>query len=269
MRRVVSVSLALLLIVAATVAAHDLFLKPALFFVAPNSDVTLRVLNGTFTQSEAAVTADRVRDLSVVTPSGTMHPDTSAWRSQGDTSILSIRTGTAGTYVAGVSTRPRVLRLEAKDFNGYLASDGVPDVLEARRRNGELATPARERYSKHVKTILQVGDERSSAIEAVLGYPAELIPLGNPYSLRVGGVLHVRALVDGKPVARQYIVIGGRTPGGARIAQRSVRTDTAGVARVTLASRGQWYVKFIHMTRVAEDSVDYESKWASLTFEIR
>jgi hypothetical protein len=30
-----------------------------------------------------------------------------------------------------------------------------------------------------------------------------------------------------------------------------------------------WYVKFIHMARVREDSVDYESKWATMTFEVR
>jgi len=44
------------------------------------------------------------------------------------------------------------------------------------------------------------------------------------------------------------------------------------VARVTLASTGVWYVKFIRMRRVsssAADSVDYESKWAPLTFALR
>lgn len=36
--------------------------------------------------------------------------------------------------------------------------------------------PARERYSKHVKVIVQVGDRRTNAYETALGYPAELIP---------------------------------------------------------------------------------------------
>lgn len=61
---------------------------------------------------------------------------------------------------------------------------------------------------------------------------------------------------------------GGRTPSGARIPQQRVKSDANGVARIRLTHRGRWYVKFIHMEPVS-DSVDYESKWATLTFEIR
>ena len=48
--------------------------------------------------------------------------------------------------------------------------------------------------------------------------------------------------------------------------------DAEGVATVTMPSAGVWYVKFIRMARVpaaAHDSVDYESKWATLTFAVR
>jgi hypothetical protein len=49
-----------------------------------------------------------------------------------------------------------------------------------------------------------------------------------------------------------------------------VRTDADGVARVWLRSSGIWYVKFIHMERVTADTtIDYESKWATLTFQVR
>jgi hypothetical protein len=32
---------------------------------------------------------------------------------------------------------------------------------------------------------------------------------------------------------------------------------------------GWWYVKFIHMVPVNGDTVNYESKWATLTFQVR
>ena len=260
----------LLLGTAAALAAHDLFLKPEHYFVRPGGTVRVHVLNGTFSKSEGAVTRDRLRDLSVVTPGGVMQADTNAWQATGDTSVLTVQTGAAGTYVIGASLRPRELRLEAKDFNAYLASDGVPDILAARRRSNELDQPARERYHKHVKAVVQVGDVRSEGYQTTLGYPAELVPLDNPYALGVGGVLRVRALVEGRPVANQLVVSGGRTPSGGRIAQRSVRTDSTGVARVRIGSRGAWYVKFIHMERAAADTtIDYESKWATLTFGVR
>lgn len=269
MRRAISLTIVLLLVVVTSLAAHDLFLKPLAFYVSPNSDVSVRVLNGTFTKSENAVTRDRLRDVSLVSPSGRERVDTAQWADRADTSVVTVRTGAAGTYVVGASTFPRGIRLTAEQFNDYLASDGVPDVLSARRASGELQKAARERYSKHVKTIIQVGDTRTDGFAAALGYPAELIPIDNPYTLKSGSTLRVRALVDGQPVANQFVVAGGRTPSGQRIRVRKTRADANGVASIVLGARGHWYVKFIHMVPVTGDSVDYESKWATITFQIR
>lgn len=254
---------------AAALAAHDLFLKPARFIVAPGSQVRVRALNGTFSRSEGGVARDRIREITLVSPDSTTPLDTAVWEVGGDTSSVVVRTGRAGTYVVGLSVRPRMIALGPKDFNAYLESDGVPDVLESRRRNGQLGDSARERYSKHVKTMLQVGRQRSEGYATVLGYPAELVPLENPYALKPGGRLTVRALVDGSPVSNQFVLAGGRTATGGRIATKSARTDADGQARIAITTRGQWYVKFIHMMPVRDDSANYESKWATLTFEVR
>lgn len=277
----VSVTL-LLLLTAGALDAHDLFLRLDSFFVRPESAVQIAVLNGTFSKSENAVTRDRLRDISVVGPSGREHLDTTVWDARGDTSRLNLRIGPSGTYLVGASTLEREITLEAKDFNDYLAEDGIPDVLAARRKNGELGAKATERYSKHVKALLQAGGRRSEGFDAVLGYPAELVPLNNPYLARAGGWLRVRALVDGNPVANQLIVAGGRLSRGGRLAERRMRTDADGVAHIRISDRGQWYVKFINMIPFAGDrsshpagtppgspAPDYESKWATLTFEIR
>lgn len=270
MRRTLGIALALLLVVVTALAAHDLFIKPAAFFLAANTSSQARIVNGTFTRSENAVTWDRVRDVSIVGPAGRSHPDVSAWSDKGDTSVLRFTTGAPGTYVLGVSTLPRELRLKAKEFNAYLESDGVPDVLAARRASGEITQAARERYQKHIKAMVQVGDTRSDAYATTLGYPAELIPLANPYEMEDGAALRLRVLVDGQPVANQYVVTGGRTAAGGRIAVTGYRSDSAGIVHIPIRSAGQWYVKFIHMTKVTGDTtVDYESKWASLVFEIR
>jgi uncharacterized GH25 family protein len=272
MKRRVAIVAVLLLVASGTLAAHDLFLQPDSFFAAPGETITVRVLNGTFSKSENAVARDRLRDISLVTPEGVTHPDTSYWDDRSDTtmSVLEVRVGSSGTYVIGASILPRELTLDAKDFNTYLAADGIPDVLAARRKNKELGKPVRERYSKHVKAVVQVGDRRTDAYDTDFSYPAELVLLGNPYALRPGGTLRVRALVDGRPVANQLVIAGGRMPSGARIAPRSMRTDSAGIVRVWVSSRGAWYVKFIHMERATADTtIDYESKWATLTFGVR
>jgi hypothetical protein len=264
-------ALVLLCLVATTAFAHDLFFRMGSFFVTTNSSNRVLVLNGTFSSSENSVTQDRLLDLSVVSPSGRAKADTSLWSAAGDTSVFTLRTGSAeGTYVVGASLSPREITLSAKDFNGYLAEDGIPDVLAVRKAKGELGKPATERYAKHIKALVQVGAARSGDFAFVMGYPAELVPLDNPYSLRPGSVLRVRAMVDNRPVANQLVVSGGRIPSGARLAEQRVRTDANGVARITLHRRGQHYVKFIHMVPwTGADKLDYESKWATLTFELR
>jgi hypothetical protein len=96
-RVIAPVVASVLLTFASALAAHDLFLRARSYFVEPNTAVEITVLNGTFDESEGAVARHRVRDISVVGPHGTTHPDTGAWRPQGDTTLLRLRTGEAGT----------------------------------------------------------------------------------------------------------------------------------------------------------------------------
>jgi uncharacterized GH25 family protein len=268
--------------------AHDLFLRPADFVVKPNAQVHLRVLNGTFTASESPVARERIRDLTIAGPDGVSHADVSSWTladggtsaKGGKESAWQVSVRGAGTYMMGASVHPKTIRLTGKQFNSYLHEDGLPDVLAARRADGTLEQPAHERYSKHVKALVRVEDRATretatpgdTAFARVLGYPAELVPLADPYRLRPGAVLRVRALVDGQPVPSQVVLAGGRTASGAVIPERSVRTGADGVASIPLRAKGAWYVKFIRMRPVpasAHDSVNYESKWATLTFAVR
>ena len=260
--------LVLATVTAAALLAHNLFLKLETYFVPPETAVRVAVLNGSFASSEGSVTPDRLLDLSVVGPIDRRTLSRDAWKPVGDTTWLTVRTGAPGTYVIGASLAPREISLSAEDFNSYLEHDGIPDMLEARTRRGELTRPARERYQKHVKAVLQVGETRTDAFQTRLGYPAELVPLGNPYGLQVGDSLAFRCLVDGKPEAHQLVIAGGEHDGQAR-QELQARSDAEGVVRFVLGTPGKWYVKFIHMEPATDQGIDYESKWATLTFEVR
>ena len=250
--------------------AHDMFLKPAQFFLAENATLDLALLNGTFSKSENAIERKRLLDISLLGPAGRFHVDTSQWKATGDTSFISLKVGAAGTYVIGVSTRPNMIALKADEFNAYLKDDGIPDVLAARTRNGELKKDSRERYHKHVKAMVQVGETRSEHFATALGYPAEIIPVNNPYALKVGGTLRFRTLIDGKPAGNQYVLYGGRTASGGRIEMKNLRSGADGSAEIHLAQAGTWYIKFINMTKLTGDpEADYESKWATLTFAVK
>src|SRR5512145_925823 len=172
----------------------------------PNATVRVVVLNGTFSASEAAVAADRLLDLSVVGPTERRAIPRASWQPSGDSTWLTVQTGAPGTYVIGASLSPRQIALSGEDYNSYLKEDGIPDELDARTRRGELGKAVRERYHKHVKAVLQVGEIRTNAFTTVLGYPAEIVPLTNPYAARIGDTLAVRALVDGRAVVDQLVI---------------------------------------------------------------
>lgn len=276
---------ALVVGIAGTLSAHDMFLKLPSFFLAPNSTATIALLNGTFDQSENVITRDRMVDVSIVAPGGVVHPPASAWRDTAahhwhadsvDTALLEFETGAPGTYVIGVSTKPRVFTLGAQEFDDYLAHDGVLDILEERRAEASPDSVT-ERYSKHVKAIAQVGDARSDEFSIALEYPIELIPLQNPYELGVGDDLEVRLELGREPVANQLVYASyeghhahADAEGHEHTTAVTTRTDDRGVARIPLSAAGKWFVRTIHMVETtSEPDVDYESNWATLTFEIR
>lgn len=254
---------------AAVAAAHDLFLKFDSYFLKPNSKTTVRLLNGTFRASEATVARERMIDVSIIKPAGERtHPPATGWRDEGSTSLLELETGAAGTYVVGLSTKSRDVEQKAAAFNDYLAHDGMPDTLTERRKNTELDQDVRRRYSKYVKAIFQAGDERSDSYKTPLGYPVEIIPRQNPYALKAGQTLELLCLKDGQPLVNQFVTVG-RELNGRAVTLPSVRSDNNGVARIPLKGAGKWYVKFIQMTRLDDPQLNYESKWATLTFEVK
>ncbi|MEL7160626.1 MAG: DUF4198 domain-containing protein, partial [Bacteroidota bacterium] len=185
-----------LLSVAILCSSHDMFLKLDTYILHANHAASIQLLNGTFEASENTIDRNRMLDVSLVGHGERTRVDSSQWAEVGETTVLNFRTGKAGTWVAGVSTRSRDFEMDAEAFNRYLKHDGVLDVLEDRKTNGKADQNAVERYSKHVKTIFQVGDTRTNDWSVDLGYPIEFIPLSNPYDLHAGDKLRVRLLRD-------------------------------------------------------------------------
>jgi len=266
-KHVISAGLLSLSLVA-SIFAHDLFLKTDSFFLKPNSKFTVRVMNGTFLESEGAVTFARLSDVSVVSGGNRVHPKEADLSKDETTAFLNLTTGAAGTYVIGLSTKSREIALKAADFNEYLKEDGLPDTLEERRKTGELEKDAKERYAKHVKAVLQVGKTPTDDYKTVLGYPVELVPQQNPYKLKKGDTIEILCLKDGKPLAGQ-VVLAGRAESGKIKASPELRSDAKGIVKLELDGSGKWYVKFINMAKLDDPDLNYESKWTTLTFEIK
>lgn len=269
MKRKIITAFVICAVLALPAFAHDLFLKPDSFFAMVNQKISISVMNGTFQSSEGAVNFARLTDVSVVSPSGSRANSKEADFTKNETTaFLGLTPTEAGNYVVGLSTTWRESSLPAAEFNKYLPAEGIPDILEDRKRDGELDKDARYRYSKYVKTVLQAGEKQTDSYKTVLGYAVEMVPQQNPYKLKTGGTIEILCLKDGKPLAGQLVTTGYEAA-SKMLDETSARTDKNGMLRVKLTGAGKWYAKFINMVKVDDPKLNYESKWATLTFEVR
>jgi hypothetical protein len=272
-------ALAALLVAAvgAIVSGHELYLRPRGFFVAPHATVTIPVLNGTFGASENAVARERLADLTLAGPAGRRPLDRTAWTAREPRSSVRVAFGGPGTYVVAASTAARTLRLDGPAFDRYLADEGIAPILARRRAAERFGQAARESYAKAAKTLVAVTDAgghvagtASTTALRPLGYDAEIVPLVDPYAVGVGGVVTIRALVDGRPLAGWTVLAGGTVgTSTTAIPLQTLTTDADGRAAVRLTDDGHWFVRFVFMREARPDEgVDYVSRWATLTFGV-
>ncbi|HCA57730.1 MAG TPA: hypothetical protein DEP46_07105, partial [Blastocatellia bacterium] len=224
--------------------AHDLFLKPDSFFTKAGGSTRLSVMNGTFKTSEGAVAFSRLTDASIVSPGGKRASiGESNFAKNETTAFIDIATPDEGNYVVGLSTNWRENALAAKEFNEYLTLEGIPGVLDERKRDNELDKDARYRYSKYVKTILQAGKKSTDDYKVVLGYAVEMIPQQNPYKSKPGQTIDILCLRDGKPLVGQTVLVGYDS-GSKMASEKSLKSDSSGLIKIKLESPGKWYAKF-------------------------
>ena len=55
---------------------------------------------------------------------------------------------------------------------------------------------------------------------------------------------------------------------GAHLKFHTLRTDADGRATFLISQKGVWYISLIHMVETDDPDADYESNWATMTFEV-
>ena len=288
-----------LVLVFILLCSHNLYIKMEPYFLKPHQKATLSLYNGTFEESENLITRDRMLDASFIFQGKRYPIDSTQWIDKDNTITQFLFTPMeAGTYMAGVSTKARNIKLPAEKFNNYLEHDGVLDMLEQRKKEKSLDQDAVESYEKHVKAIYQVGDEKTDDWSMVLGYPIEFVPLANPYEKYTHGTLEVQLLMDGKPLANQLVYVDcaevshdhdhghnhdhGHShddkkhshkhdeDGHSHTSGQQLRTNNQGIITLEFPEDGVYYLRTIHMTKVTDsEEITHRSKWATLTFGVQ
>lgn len=162
----------------------------------------------------------------------------------------------AGTGVLRVDRIPIDITLEGPKFREYLREEGLDETLARRRIEVDFGKPARERYRRYLKAIID-----APLVHAPLGQRLEIVPLSEP-----DGELELRVLFDGAPLSGAVVFAETHTSEPQR---RTTNTD--GTARFTVARAGFWLVRLVHMKRCTKDCgpAEWESHWAALTFRTK
>ncbi len=251
------------------VFAHDYWFEPDNFFPMANNSVTLRMQLGTNLVIEEERPYQLNRTVSFKLFSAKSIFDLRDGSADGAVPVAKFSVGSPGTYLVGMERNPVTNILEAEKFREYLAEEGLTKIIEERKRRGESSKFGYERYSRYIKSLLQVGGRNDSTYKRSLGFKLEIIPLENPYTKTSGKSLKVKILFDGKALADTSVAAYNRSDG--KVTIQKMQTDRNGIVKVRLENSGFWLVRLVKMERCRRDceEIDWESYWASLSFAIR
>ncbi len=250
------------------VAAHDYWLMPEKLVLPASESVKVHLYYGDDfkpenerpfqkdrTPSFQLISAKSTRDLTQLTPDRQLP-------------LTTLDFAEPGSYLMVLDRNAQNIILKPKAFNKYLEHEGLTDILALRKQKKQLATQGRERYSRSIKSIVQVGEVAEPVVLGVLDKQIEIIPEQNPADLRPGQTLTLQVRFEGKPLANR--LVNAYHTAGTRLTNLPARTDSDGRVSFRLDYGGPWLVRLVHMRACAQNcsKVDWESYWSSLTFAL-
>lgn len=247
----------------ATLLAHDVWIEPTTFAPKAGDVMGARLRVGQDFIGDPLRRDDALIDRFFVDAGGGRRP--LVGRQGADPAGL-FRVEAPGLLVIGYQSHPRPVDLTEEKFNEYLKEEGLEAIAALRARRGQTGG-VRERFSRCAKSLVSSGEPRADEGDRALGFTLELVAETNPYRLAAGQDLPVRLTYEGRPLAGALVVAMNRDDAAGRL---SARSDAMGRVRFRLPRQGQWLVKAVHMIPApAQSGADWESFWASLTFELR
>jgi len=257
-----------LLLAVVPAAAHDFWIEPSSFTPAPGAAVSFHLRVGQQWQGDAFPRSNqRIVRFVLAGPEG--RADIAGAEAVDPAGLA--RIGPAGLYLAGYASNNAPLELDAAKFEEYLRLEGLEWVVAERARRHESDAASREVYARCAKSLLRVGAAPSEGgFDRVLGFTFELVAERDPYAMKAGDALPLRLLYAGKPFAGALVVAMPKAHPAAAV---DARSDAEGRVRLTLGERGPWLIEAVHMMRLegaaaAAERAEWQSTWASLTFEL-
>lgn len=252
---------ALLLCLIPSLFAHDLYLMPQKFRPAVGEKILLSAHTGdSFPGSEQSVDPGRLTAMPAIAQN--------QWRMMAKATHALVTPSEEGGQYFAIWTAPKFLEMEPDKFLEYLKEEGLDEVIRYRAEHKQSDQKSREVYAKFAKTYVVAG-QANEAYRKPLGLKIEIVPLADPSLLKAGEKLPVQVLYNGKPLADTQVEIALSQDAKAKtIVEIAGRTDAQGRVNVKVPAAGKVRLHTLHMEHVEAADHEWESNWASLTFEV-
>jgi uncharacterized GH25 family protein len=255
---------------ASLVAAHDFWLQPSEYWIAPDAltSLTLQVGHGSFRQ-RSPIPSRRITRFEAISPGGARIDLRDQLRLGQPGEDGHFRLEDAGVYLLVLQTDDQAqTHLPAIRFNDYLRAEGLTPALELRARLHRMDADGSERYSRCATSIVQVGPPAASSqsqLGKAVGLPLEIVPEANPYSVPRPASLPVRVIYAGHPLAGALVKLTDLRNDALPFELQV--TDRHGRARFAMPRSGAWLLNVI-WTRAAppSDETAFETIFSSLSF---
>lgn len=250
-------------VMSVTLGAHDFWLEPRLYRPEVGKLVALRLLVGQDMLGDPIPRDEAAIERFVVRHGGS--DGVIPGRDGGDPAGI-LRVPGEGLMVVGYQSRPRRLELPRAKFETYLGEEGLDAIAEMFADAKKQPQVARERFSRCAKALLSSGETRAAQKDQLLGLKLELVADGNPYALSSHEDMRFTLLYEGAPRPGALVIAINRDDPSAKL---SARSDARGRVSFRFPRGGVWLVKAVHMVPLPKgQDADWESFWASLTFEL-
>ncbi|WP_447761966.1 DUF4198 domain-containing protein [Sphingopyxis panaciterrae] len=252
--------------------AHDFWLQPQHWQAAPDQPVgvTLQVGHGPDRQ-RSSIPARRIVRFEAITPEGRRVDLDKRLDIGGATQDATVAFGTRGAYLVVLETDNNAeSHLPAGRFNAYLEDEGLTGAIAHRARTNRTGAEGAETYSRHAKTIVQVGaadPQQQARIVRPTGLTLEIVPEVSPLSALPGRPLPVRIYYRGRPLAGALVKLNDLDADAKPVEMQ--RSDANGRAIFTMPGKGSWQFNVIWTRPQPKSSLaDFDTSFSSLSFGI-
>ena len=170
-----------------------------------------------------------------------------------------------GSHLIAFNNTSKFIELEAQQFNEYLRTEGLDNVIKLREQSQDTLKAGREMYQRCVKTLLQVGDGPDDSYAINTGMRLEIMPVKNPYNQKSKEMASFKVLFDNKPLHNGLVLAWHKLNG--KTTHETLRSDINGQVTFRIDPVGKWMISTVHMIPSNnKKDADWQSFWGSYTF---